>query len=64
MVVDLKKFQAIIINGQNKSNRNSIVKINNIKIKPKKCVTILGVEIDDKLHFEKHESSTSKKASS
>ena len=45
MVVNPEKFPAIITNRQNKSNSNSILKINNIKIKPKKIVTPWALEL-------------------
>lgn len=40
------------------------MKINNIVIKLNKFATILGIEVDDKLNFEKHVSTISKKANS
>ena len=54
MIVNPKKFQAIIINRQNRSNHNCCLTINNAEIKSKKSVTFLGIEIDNKLNFEKH----------
>ena len=39
-----------------------MVKIREIEIKPKKSVTLLDIEIDDKLHFVKHVSTISEKA--
>ena len=62
MIVNPKKFQAIIINRQNRSNRNSCLTINNVEIKSKESVTLLGIEIDNKLNFEKHVSTICKKA--
>ena len=55
MIVNPKKFQAIIINRQNRSNHNCCLTINNVEIK-------LGIEIDNKLNFEKHVSIFCKKA--
>ena len=62
MIVNPKKFQAIIINRQNRSNRNCCLTINNAEIKSKELVTLLGIEIDNKLNFEKHVSTICKKA--
>ena len=50
IVVNLKNFQAIIINRQNKSNNNIVLKISNTEITTKTFVTLLGIEIDDKLN--------------
>ena len=62
MIVNPKKFQAIIINKQNKSNHNCYLTINNVQIKSKETVTLLGIEIDNKFNFEKHVSTICKKA--
>ena len=62
MIVNPKKFQAIIINRPNRSNHNWYLTINNAEIKSKESVTILGIEIDNKLNFEKHVSTICKKA--
>ena len=64
MIVNPKKSQAIIINRQNRSNHNCCLTINNIEIKSKESVTLLGIEIDNKLNFEKHVSTIRKKAKS
>ena len=61
MVVNLKKFQAIIINRQNRSYHNCYLTTNNVEIKSKESVTLLGIEIDNKLNFEKHVSTICKK---
>ena len=61
MVVNPKKFQAIIINRQNRSNHNCYLTTNNVEIKSKESVTLLGIEIDNKLNFEKHVSTICKK---
>ena len=53
MIVNPKKFQAIIINSQNRSNHKYWLTINNAEIKSKESVTFLGIEIDNKLNFEK-----------
>ena len=61
LIVNPKKFQAIIINRQNRSHYNCCLTINNIKIKSKESVTLLGIEIDNKLKFEKNVSTICKK---
>ena len=62
MVVNPKKFQAIIINRQNRSNHNCSLTINNAEINSKELVTLLSIEIDNKLNIEKHVSTICKKA--
>ena len=62
MIVNPKKFQAIIINRQNRSNHNCCLTTNNFEIKSKESATLLGIEIDNKLNFEKHVSTICKKA--
>ena len=59
MVLILRNIQAININRQNKSNKNSILKIKNNKITPEKLM-LLPIEIDEKLNLEKHVSIISK----
>ena len=61
MIVNPKKFQAIIINRQNRSNHNCCLTINNAEIKSNQSVTLLGIEIDNKLNLEKHVSTICKK---
>ena len=64
MIVNPKKFQAIIRNWQNRSNHNCCLIINNAEINSNESVTLLGIEIeiDNKLNFEKHVSTICKKA--
>ena len=62
MIVNPKKFQAIIMNRQNRSNHKYCLTINNAEIKSKGSVTLLGNEIANKLNFEKHVSKICKKA--
>ena len=45
MIVNPERFQAIIIDRQNRSNHNYCLIINNIEIKSKESVTLLGVKI-------------------
>ena len=61
MTVNPKKFQAIIINRQNRSNHNCCLTINNVEIKSKESVSLLGIEIDNKLNFGKHGSTICKR---
>ena len=60
MIVNPKKFQTIIIKRQNKSNHNYCLTINNVEIKSKKSVTLLGIEIDNTLKIEKQVSTICK----
>ena len=62
MVVNPEKFQAIIVGKKNKSNDCYNLTIKDAKVIPKKSVNLLGIEIDDKLSFEKHVSTIFKKA--
>ena len=62
MIVNPKKFQGIIINRQYRSNQNRCLAINTAEIKSKELVTLLGIEIDNKLNLEKHVSIICKKA--
>ena len=55
MIVNPDKFQAIIINKNGKLEQNNhILKFNEYEIASKSSVTLLGVEIDDKLSFHSH----------
>ena len=61
MIGNPKKFQAIILNRQNRSNHNCCLTISNAEIKSKESVTLLGIEVDNKLNFEKRVSTICKK---
>ena len=61
VTVNPKKFQAIIISRKNKSNHNCCLTINNVEIKSKESVSLLGIQIDNKLNFEKHVSTIFKR---
>ena len=61
MIVNPKKFQAIIINRQNRPNHNCCLTRKNAEIKSKEWVPLLGIEIDNKLNFQKHVSAMSRK---
>ena len=54
MIVNLDKFQAIIIDRKNQQNNPTSIKINDININSGKSVRLLGLEIDSKLKFDKH----------
>ena len=62
MAVNPKRFQESIINRQNRSNHQCCLNINNAEIKSKESVALLGMEIDNKLNFEKHVSTICKSA--
>ena len=62
MIVNPKKFQAIITNRQNRSNHSCCLTISNAEIESKESVTLLDIKIDNKLNFEKHVSTICKKA--
>lgn len=51
MILDRKKFQAIIINRENESNDNCKLTIKNKEIKSKPSVTLLGIEIENQLKY-------------
>ena len=61
MIVNRKKFQAIIINKQNRSNHNCCLTLNYAEINCKESVNLLGNETDDKSNFEKQVSTICKK---
>ena len=61
VIVNPKTFQAIIIKRQNRSTHNCCLTIHNAEIKSKESVTLLGIETDNKLNFEKHVSTICKK---
>ena len=53
MIKNPDKFQTMIITS-NKEQNNAPVKINGVDITPESSVRLLGIEIDNKLNFEKH----------
>jgi len=61
MIVNPDKFQALIL-GKHKQNDSIKLKINGSEIIPEKSVTLLGIEIDDKLNFNDHVKTICKKA--
>ena len=62
MIVNPKKIQAIIINKQNRSSHDCCLLTNNAENISKESATLLGIQIDNKLKFEKHVSAICKKA--
>ena len=55
MIVNPDKFQAIIINRHGRLEENNLkLKFNEYEITSKNSVTLLGIEIDDKLSFHNH----------
>ena len=54
MIVYPEKFQAIAAKRNCKIKDSYPANINQEVIKPKNCVKLLGVEIHNKLSFEKH----------
>ena len=57
------KFQAIIIDKHKGNHTNQIINIYQEEIKAVSKVKLLGIEIDDKLHFNHHINNTCKSAS-
>ena len=54
IIVNPDKFQAIIIDRKNLQNNPTSIKVNNININSENSVRPLGLGIDSKLHFHKH----------
>ena len=63
MIVNPDKFQAIIIKKNSKMKDSYPLNINDQKINSENCVKLLGIEIENKLRFEHHNSKLCKKAS-
>ena len=54
MVINSDKFESIIINRLRKLKDSCQLQIDNHEIGSENSVTLLGIEIDNKLIFEKH----------
>ena len=63
MIVNLDKFQAIVVKIKSKMKDSYPLNINQEVINSENCVKLLGVEIVNKLSFEKHFPTLGKKAS-
>ena len=63
MIVNLDKFQAIIVKKNAKIKDSYPLKINDQIINSENSVKLLGIEIDSKLSFDRHISTLCKKAS-
>ena len=61
MILNPRKFEAIIINRYNRSNHKCSLTINNAEMKSKEWVTPLSSETDNILNFKKHVSTICKK---
>ena len=62
-IVNLDTFQVIVVKRNNKMKDSYSLNINQEVINSENCVNLLGVEIDNKLSFEKYISTLVKKAS-
>ena len=62
MIVNPDKFQSMIISSK-KDQSKSVLNINGVELTMESTVILLGIEIDNKLNFEKHISNICKKAS-
>ena len=63
MIVNLDKFQAIVVKIKSKMKDSYPLNINQEAINSENCVKLLGAEIVNKLSFEKHFPTLGKKAS-
>ena len=63
MIINPDKFQAIVTKRNNKMKDSYSLNINQEVINSENSVKLLGVEIDNKLSFEKHISTLVKKSS-
>ena len=62
MIINPEKFQAMILGLGNQHQEKYCLRIDGKNIETKNQVTLLGVEIDDKLKFDKHISTLCKKS--
>ena len=63
MIVNPDKFQAIVVKKNCRMKDSYALNINKQTINSENCVKLLGIEIDNKLSFDKHISNPCKKAS-
>ena len=62
MIVNPDKFQAIILKKENNPSVPYVINVGKAQIKSETSVNLLGIEIDQKLCFDKHISTLCKKA--
>ena len=62
IIVNPDKFQAIIIDRKKQQNNPTPVKTNDININSENSMRLLGLEIDNKLNFDKHITQLCKKS--
>ena len=63
MIVNPEKFQAIVVKRNTKMKDSYPLNINDLTINYESSVKLLGIEIDNRLSFEKHVSTLCNKAS-
>ena len=54
MIVNPEKFEAIVVKKNSKMKDSYPLNINNLTINSENSVKLLGIEIDNRLSFEKH----------
>ena len=64
MIVNLGKFQAVVINRFGKMENKYEIYTENKKITSEHSVKLLGIEIDNQLNFDNHVPTLCKKAGS
>ena len=62
MIVNLEKFQAIILDKQKHGYSNETIKFDNKTVETVSSVRLLGIQLDDKLNFSLHVSNICKSA--
>ena len=62
IIVNPDQFQAIIIDRKKQQNKPTPIKTNDININSENSMRLLGLEIDNKLNFDKHITQLCKKS--